>query len=342
MNKIFILISLISFNLHATEIGNTQFGRIVEIKGEGFISYNGKTKEIRKGDLIESGSDIVIEHKGQVTFTDNADHRFHMGNSSSANVKSKTVELRGGDLWFQSLNKNDNYKIQTANATVDYQGGEGIVTYDSSNGKTQLMVINGMMNLANLRTPELNLSVAEGLFSFVDNTYDEGAPREPTPVGEKTYVQLVALFSGISPMDKKSAEIFKDNHKDNQHESQKASRAIASVAEKAEPVKKGASDSESKLIEEYKSQILDKKEIKKSSVVHVKKTKVEKKITSVEKTVIHIYGLTKVNTIKTRAPASVVEQDVPKDESHTANPYNKDFKKQNKESDKLIEDLNKL
>ena len=141
MNKIVIVLSFLSFNLLATE-SNSQFGRIVELKGSGFISYQGKTLEIVKGQSINSGSEIVIEHQGQVTFTDNADHRFHLGNSSSAAVTTSGVELRSGDLWIQSLNKNDDYKIQTANATIGYQGGEGIISYDSIKGKTQLMLIN--------------------------------------------------------------------------------------------------------------------------------------------------------------------------------------------------------
>ncbi|MGZ3809052.1 MAG: hypothetical protein ACXVCE_13275, partial [Bacteriovorax sp.] len=121
MNKILLIAGLCSFNLFA---GEPQFGRIVDLKGEGFISYNGKTRELKKGDVIEMGAEIVIEHQGQVSFTDNADHRYHLGNASSASVNATTVELRAGDLWFQSLNKNDNYKIKTANATVDYLGGE--------------------------------------------------------------------------------------------------------------------------------------------------------------------------------------------------------------------------
>ena len=222
MNKFLLLAACLSFKLLASEPGTSQFGRIVDLKGSGFISYNGKTREITKGDTIEIGAEIVIEHHGQVSFTDNADHRFHLGNSSSASVSANSVELRSGDLWFQSLNKNDDYKIKTVNALINYQGGEGIISYDSVKGKTQLMVINSMMKFSNLRTPELNLSVSEGHFSFIDNAYDEGAPRDPTLVGEKTYGQLVGLFNGIAPLDKNSSTVFKGS-------APKGTRGIASV-----------------------------------------------------------------------------------------------------------------
>lgn len=338
MNKILLITSILSFNLFASEPGATSFGRIVDIKGDGFISYEGKTKEIRKGDVLENGAEIIIEHRGQISFTDNADHKFHLGNSSSASVKSNIVELRSGDLWFQSLNKNDASKIQTVNAAINYQGGEGIVTYDSAKGKTQLMVINGIMKFSNSHTPDLNLSVSEGLFSFVENTYDEGAPRDPTPVGEKTYVELVALFKGVSPMDKNSAEIFKDHHANGT-----ALRSVASVKEVTKGGREQTSEVDAKLIEkykeEYKEKLFHKTTKKKKAVVSATTIKNTKEL-------VHVYGQVKTPMAKTRAPASVIEQDVPPAEKAItkpiATPYSNEYKKENKESDKLIDELKKI
>jgi hypothetical protein len=343
MNKLLFVTALFSMNLYASEPGVALFGRVVDLRGEGFISYHGKTREIRKGDGIEQGAEIVIEHHGQVSFTDNADHRFHLGNSSSASVNGNTVELRSGDLWFQSLNKNEDYKIKTANALVSYQGGEAILTYESGNGKSQLMVINGMMKLANLLSQDLNLSVGEGHFSFVDSAYEEGAPRDPTPVGEKTYTQLVGLFRGITPMDKNSVAVFKE------HGTEKNERKIASVVEEKKI------EIKDKLIEDYKESLLN--STTKAHKPHdknesPKNKKVLKASTSVKQIIVHIYGQKKVETktalitteaaSKSRAPASILEQEVPSDKVQTPNPYSKDYKKEYKESDKLIEELKKL
>lgn len=368
MNKFTLLIAgLFSFNLIAADI---HFGRVVDLKGEGFISFNGKTREMKKGDVIELGAELVIEHSGQVTFTDNSDHRFHLGNSSSAAVSGKGIELRSGDLWFQSLNKNDAYTVKTANALVEYTGGEAILTYDSGKGKSQLMVINGVMKLANLRQKELNLAVGEGHFSFIDNGYEEGAPRDPTPVGEKTYGQLVSLFTGIAPMDKKSEEIFKGHDKKDQHgDTHVASRAVASVKEEKEDKK---SEVDTGLIEEYKKSLLEKKTSKISHTKAMTNKPVKSKIVSVEKKtaeklIVRIYGQTSRPTVaftmdaapaksgtigeasRSRAPASVLDQDVPVDSvkspadaSKPAAPYSNEYKQQYKESDKLIEDLKKL
>jgi hypothetical protein len=274
MNKI-IFCTCVLFSTCAAMATDLSVGRIVEIKGEGFISLAGKTKEIRKGDQLFANSEIVVEHVGQVTFTDNADHRFHLGNSSSASLGINSVELRTGDLWFQSLNKTENYQVKTVNALIDYQGGEAIVSYDATKGKTQLMVINGMMKLSNLRTPELNLGIAEGNFSFIDLGYEEGAPRDPTPVGAQTYKQLVSLFKGIAPLDKKSETIFN-------HEAPK--REIASVHEKATT----------------EALPIPKKEV----VVHAKIVKKHSAVTSI----VHIYGQKKfMSKNSNRMPASVAE-----------------------------------
>lgn len=349
MNKIVAFTLLFSFKLFANDYKAVQFGRIVDLKGSGFISYEGKTREMKKGEIIEVGAEIVIEHRGQVSFTDNADHRFHLGNESSVRVTSNTVELRSGDLWFQSLNKNDDYKVKTVNAIVNYQGGEGIITYNSGKGKTQLMVINGVMKMANLHSPELALSIAEGHFSFIDNAYDEGAPRDPTPVGEKTYGQLVTLFNNIGPMDKNSATIFKDHdrgeHTASTHHSN-ASRAVASVDSKKEDK---LADIDPQIIESYKEGLLNNTEGKKVVTNKSSAIKVNKKKGTDLKTVVHIYGQKTKPATKSRAPASVLDQEVPKDinthESQSTSPvspYSKEYKNQNRESDKLIDDLKKL
>ena len=74
-----------------------------------------------------------------------------------------------------------------------------------------------------------------------------------------------------------------------------------------------------------------------------------------EKMTIHIYGQSNSPIVadkkeidlgvKSRAPASVLEQDVPVDnmkETAAVSPYSKDYKKTNSDSDKLINDLKNL
>lgn len=384
MNKLTYTLNILALSLMPalSFAAPVQFGRIVEIKGSGFISFEGQTHEIKKGDSINVNSEIIVENSGQVTFTDNADHRFFLGSSSTAAVSAGKVELRSGDIWMQSLNKMDDYKLVSANAVVNYQGGEAIFSYDSDKGKTQLMVINGLMKFSNLRSPELNLTVSEGNFSFVDPSYEEGMPRDPTPVGEKSYKSLVSIFPGVSPMDKHSVEIFKDN----EHGEPTVGRKVASV-EKAEVIH-GAHDTHeaapkkghdshgvvattkkeaSELEKEYKSEVMNlKKEKVATASTPKKKTVAKKEKATSQKLVVNIYGLNGSETSATteiydipvkesiatsvttapaqgRMPASVptdtvLDQAVPKTENMNTNPTTPQYK----ESEKLLEQLNKI
>ena len=358
MNKIKLSILAVSLNLIIIGAQAVEFGTIVEFSGEGFISHDGKTKAMKKGDKIEMDSDIVIEHKGQVTITDNADHRYHLANLASVNVKAQCLELRSGDLWVQSLNKNDTHKIQTANALIKYEGGEAIISYSAINDKkekigiTHLMVINGMMNLVNLGAPKLNLNIAEGNYSFVNNNYDQGAPRNPTPVGKKTYNQLIGLFKGIKPIEKNSPTIFKNEAVSEEHKKE-SSRTVASVSG---PTSEKSNIIDPKLMDDYKESVLAKSESQK--IVSSKKykstllSKKKARVTQLE--VVHIYGATSVAKVsfdqealplsKNRAPASVLDNNGPAASVETTMPnlYSKDVKNLDKESNQLIDDLKKL
>ncbi|MBC7427273.1 MAG: hypothetical protein H7336_01595 [Bacteriovorax sp.] len=356
MNKFLTTLAVLALPAISSAAG-TSYGRIVDIKGSGFISYEGQTHEMKKGETINNGSELIIEHSGQVTFTDNADHRFHLGNSSSVAVDAGKVELRSGDVWVQSINSSEEAELTSANAKVNYKGGEAILSYDSVKGKTQLMVINGLMKFSNLRAAELNLTVAEGNFSFVDQKFEEGMPRDPTPVGQITYGQLTAMFKGVAPMDVHSAEIFKDKI-------EKGTRGIASVPETASEVKATSHE----LGKEYKNEVMQMKKPANVAAAHsIPEAKVvSKKTTPVaNKLVVKIYGLVgsetsatteiydtttivKTESTKgTRAPASVPEtatqtvldRPVPKDGEMKINPTTTP---QYKESEKLIDQLNKL
>lgn len=354
MNKFLVILCLIPTFSFASA---PQFGRVVEVSGSGFISHEGKTHEVKKGEVLYTNSEIIVEQKGQITFTDNADHRFHLGNASTAAIYSGKVELRSGDMWFQSLNNLDDSTLVTANAKINFSGGEAIVSYDSLKGKTQLMVIDGMMKLSNLRTSELNLTVAEGNFSFVDYSFEEGMPRDPTPVGEKTYGRLISLFKGVETMDSQSSKVFKahDTKSLTHTNPSNTSREIASVHEQDNVHQKNETK---KMEDHYLEEMLSKndKTIKHHSSNNVNNVKKKLKKTSSQTTslVVKIYGqsgtipssstavydlsLGKLNKVKTqrsnRMPASVSTEEDNMNNIPTSPTY--------KESDKLIMELNKL
>lgn len=214
-------------NINAAEA----YGKIIKIKGDGFISQNGKTKAIKVGDFIYPNSELVIEHEGQLSFSTSDDQVYHLGKSSSMTVAPRNMVLRSGEVWFQSLNKSSDTKISTANADVAVAGGEGILVYDSLKAKTQLVVVNGLMKINNSRAPEVAISISEGNFSYVDNTYDNGIPRDPTPVGEKTYMELVGHFPGVQTLDKNAVQVFVKETKVAEHKP-----SAGKVEEKADDI----------------------------------------------------------------------------------------------------------
>jgi len=369
MNKYLVITILLLSNVtFANTIGGKPIGRITEVTGAGFVSTNGSTHEARKGELIYDKTEIVVEHKGRISITDNEDHRFHLGNASSAYYENGAVVLRSGDMWIQSVDKNNSYTLKTANAAIVFDQGEAIVTYDGANGKTQLMVINGMMKFSNIRVPDLNLSVAEGNFSYVSNGYDEGAPRDPTPVGDRTYKELLSIFPGVTPMSAEGKMVANTHvaapavH----HESEAMTEVHTTIEPKHAVARSVAAISEPKndesLIEEYKNSMLEKKShgsVSKAKKVVYSKPHKKKEVTSSSpapvQLQVQIYGLTK-EKVSSRMPASVVEAAVvvnPQAETSSSvidktlekfknKAINNDSKVPVKETENLIEKLKAL
>lgn len=269
MNKIALTLVVTFFVIFvstSTFAQDRPLGRVVDVKGSSFIYSNGKTRELKSGELLYPQSEIMVEMSGQVTFTDNADHRFHISSSSSVLLDVGKVELRNGELWVQSINPNDEYSLVSANAKVDYTSGEAVFSYDSTKGKSQLLVINGMMKFANLRMNDFDLHVGEGYFSYVDPSFEGGKPRTPTIVGNKTYSMTIASFAGVSPMSKNAEDVFRKNDTllGEKTTNKAVTRYIASV-EPAEVVVK-VKDARKVIPTTKPSKFTAKKEVKKEAV----------------------------------------------------------------------------
>ncbi len=344
MNKFIFIFSLLMFNSFAKEMA---LGRVESLKGTSFMAYDGATKEIKKGDVIYEGVEIVVDHKGQLVFTDNFDHRYILGKETSVVVEHKNLKLRSGDLWIQSLNKNEKYQVETANAIVVHEGGEAVLTYDTSKAKSQLMVISGMMELKNFQTKELAVSVSGGNFSYVDNYYDQGAPRNPTPVGKNSFKEVLSLFEGVKMLDPKALDGLSN-------EGGHGERKIASVStqdshdtKKPVETKGTVPESADPILEEYKKEILEKKLNAKNEKTLIKKEKNHyshaKKAEDKEmsaKLVVQIFGNKKFKDMPSnRAPASV--ETTIETKSEIPNKQETIYKKPN-ETDALLEKLKAL
>lgn len=347
------IFSLLSINMaQAADV----YGKITKVKGEGFISYKGKTIALKAGDNVLQGSEIVIEHEGAVTFKAFNDQTIHLGKASSMMIDKDALVLRQGEVWFQAPDKSKTIKLSTANADVVYNGGEGILVYDSEKAKSQIFVMNGMMKVNNARTPEVAITVGEGNFSYVDNTYDQGIPRDPTPVGEKTYKELLTHFPNVLPMQKGTEQVFETS----------PARVVASAEETehrhtahGEKVAKKPEGDQLKeaddILTEYRDQLFKKASPAKNSKMKrsIASVSGEKSKTKLEKKpAVKIFGGKGEKTMtfgEEFTPSSVESKSLRGPASFSAPEYaptkageTEKLEEHNNETKKLIEDLGKL
>lgn len=173
---------------------------VERVSGHAFVLVSGVTKELKVADIIEDMNEVFVEDGGLITLRTSDEQFWHLPSLSHINFLNKIVELKKGQIWFQNKAGKFAHEIQTANAIVAYWGGEGIVSYDAINGKTQFLSIVGSMEFSNILDKEQTVVVDPGKFSFVDEQLDQGKPRQAVSIGKKSYDQFVSLFPGVIPL----------------------------------------------------------------------------------------------------------------------------------------------
>jgi hypothetical protein len=305
MKKLFSIIKsnllLIAFLSFSTAWAQSPVGVVRSVKGNVFSYTNGKMSLLKVGSELYHSSEVVTEEGAQVSLADYFDHHFHLAGSGHVSLGTSGIELKSGYLWVQSYGQT-NSEVSTAASVAKYSNGEFIVSFDSRSGKSQLLVIKGEVNFANSLRKEVSTSLNEGQFSFITNDYQNGLPRNPTPIGFSSYKKVTSLFDGVTEMDE-SAKLFPTGN----------SRTIASVSDteplldmvpehalQQAPVKeqgtivirsKGNRASSQKLIDSYMSSKL-------SSVTHAKpkKSKRVRKYRKKSGVKLKVFGRTAVSS----------------------------------------------
>jgi len=193
--KFFTLIAL--FGLMSEAWGASAVATVSALTGRAFVSLDGRTQSLKVGDQVPSFAEVFTEVGAQVTLSDYFDHKYHLAGSGHIQFLNKSLQLKEGYLWVQSFQDRHTFSVQTANAIALFKRGEGIVSFDSVSGRSQLLVKKGQFDYANSLNPFFTQTVSEGLFSFVITDQDEGAPRAPTPIGYQSFKQIVALFKDV-------------------------------------------------------------------------------------------------------------------------------------------------
>ncbi len=356
-------ISLISFFFTFLSLGiahaKSPEMMVTAVKGNAFLVTKGKTTVLKPGDHIYDFQEVFTEVGGQLTVKNFNDKVFHFSGGSSAKVLKGFLELQNGYLWVQSNLKNSGaYKIQTPNSVISFTEGEAIVDFDNNVVKTQILVLNGEFEFANLFESFLNLEVGSGKFSFISKDYNNGAPRNPTPVGSNTFAKLQALFDK-SDIEKKDVKPVKsiltaqDTEIFNLKETK--SRSVASIIEidKERNTNSGAEiiyrkahkrdeSLDSELTEYYNKKLSSMKVKKKKKIVNPYSKKTGVKISIFGQKKSKKRSIASVPKKSDRKPASIIEPAVKIKKDAFESSLTREYKKQlrhNKEINSLINEL---
>jgi hypothetical protein len=199
--------------------------------------------------------EILTEDDGsQISFVISMIILIIVSGGSHIKVMNKIMEVRDGHLWVQSENRREEFSVQTSNSNAYFIDGEFIVSYNSQSGKSQVLVVNGEVSYSNILEAHLKYPVQSGQFSFVEQNFENGRPRNPTNIGFKSFKTVMSLFEGVKPADKGFEEVMTAHIKDMEFKRKQAiddaspggtekgvSRKIASVEEKttSKKIKKG-------------------------------------------------------------------------------------------------------
>ncbi|WP_372653658.1 hypothetical protein [Halobacteriovorax sp.] len=332
---------------------------VTAVKGNAFLVSKGKTTILKPGDHIYDFQEVFTEIGSQLTVKNFNDKVFHFSGGSSAKILKGFLELQNGYLWVQSGLKNSRvYKIQTPNSVISFTEGEAIVDFDNNIVKTQILVLNGEFEFANLFENFLNLEVGSGKFSFISKDYNNGAPRNPTPVGSNTFEKLQALFdkSDIEKKDVKPVQSILSAQDTKMFKVQEPkARSVASIVELDE--KESSEDSpeiiyrkahkrdeslDSELTSYYNKKLSSMKKTKKKKIVNPYSKKTGVKISIFGQKKKKERSIASVPKKTTRKPASIIEPVVKIKKDAFESSLTREYKKQlrhNKEINSLINEL---
>jgi len=204
---VFIASCLAAFSLWAKPVAV-----VSAVSGNVFSIYQGTTKVLMATEHIPDLAEIVTEEGAQITFADYYDHKFHMAGSGHVKITGNVTELLAGYIWVQSYGQSvEEFIIQTANAVVTYKGGEAIVSYDKVKGKTQLYSLSESFEIAHVLEKSFKEVVDKGQFTFIDNDFENGAPRRPTELGHASYEKMRSLFYKVHPIEYKHPTLSKND-----------------------------------------------------------------------------------------------------------------------------------
>lgn len=223
LTKLSSSLFLLSFSFMSFAAVDKPVAQVVEVKGTVFaVTSEGKTSALKLNDHLSDKTEIMVEEGGSITLNDYYDATYHLIGGSHLKFFNKSVQLKKGKTWIQSVNTRYPLALTTANGHVGFWKSEFIATFDQATNKSQFLVVNGETEVSNILDQNMKYTVPAGEFSFIDPKIENGTPRAPTKVGLQSLNTALAEFKALPEKMKEEAP----------------SRSIASVEEKP-AVKKG-------------------------------------------------------------------------------------------------------
>lgn len=226
--KTLISTFLVLFSVNSFASGIALISGLKGSPGQAFVfTPEGKVKNLNVGDFVNDLDQVMVEVGSQLTFKYyNNNSYYHMKGGSQVKFMNKSLNMVRGTLWVQSdASSGSSLEVITPNAFAKYDNGDFIVNYDASNGKSQVLVLNGDVEFGNILSPDAYLTVVSGKVSQVDKKYQDGLPRNPSMIGMDSFNSVVSSFSGVSPKNNSIQEVIKFQDK------KQTNRMIASVSQ---------------------------------------------------------------------------------------------------------------
>lgn len=189
----FLLLSLLTQPLWAKPVA-----QVTELTGQVFaVSPTGKTIAIKVNDHLEDKTEVMVEEGGTLTLNDYYDSTYHMIGGSHLKIFDKSVQLKRGKTWVQSQAARFPLSLITANGVVDFWKSEFIVTFDQGSSRSQVLVVNGDVEVSNILNRDVKQTVSGGSFTLIDPEVESGVPRIPTKVGFNSLNAALGEFKSL-------------------------------------------------------------------------------------------------------------------------------------------------
>lgn len=188
-----ITILTLSFTLWGKPVA-----QVIEIKGTVFmVAPDGKTSAVKVNQHLEDKAELMVEEGAFINVNDYYNVTYHLIGGAHLKFFDKSVQLKKGKAWIQSMNSRHPLALTTANGHVNFWKSEFIATFDHSTSRSQILVVNGEVEVSNVLDTQMKHAVAAGTFSMIDPEVDNGSPRVPTKVGLASLNKALSEFKQL-------------------------------------------------------------------------------------------------------------------------------------------------